>query len=310
MIDVNKIIIPAGGLGTRFLPYTKSIPKEMLPILNKPLIQYVIEESIASEVNNFFIVTSKSKKMLADYIDTAPGLEAILKERNQEDLLRSTDRLARLGSYAYIRQAEPLGVGHALLLIKNYLSKEHFCVALPDDLFFAQEPALQQLIRIARQEKGCVLAVKEVPNHLISEHTIVSIKKNISPQLVQVNTLVHRPQPKDAPSNLAVIGRYVLSHKIFPAIDYLNDHRDEHELSLHEAISHMAQTGERVFAYQVKGDCHHIDTPLSLLRATIAFGLQNPLFSSSMRTLLDEFSAHATACPSFERPATEEAFSR
>ncbi|MBN2267349.1 MAG: UTP--glucose-1-phosphate uridylyltransferase [Candidatus Babeliaceae bacterium] len=294
-MDIHKIVIPAAGLGSRFLPYSKSVPKEMLPIFHKPLIQYAIEESIASNLYNFFIITNKSKKLLADYLDTAPDLEAILKERSQEQLLVSTDRLARLGSYAYIRQQEPQGLGHALLLMQSYISKEHFCVALPDDLIVSPDPLLQQLIRIARQEKACVLAVQEVPNSLLGENTVINIKKSISRELFQVGSLSHQPTPKDAPSNLAVVGRYVLSPKIFPALEYLNTHLEGHELPLHAAISQMAQDSERVFAYKFTGTCFHIDTPLNWLRALVALGLQNPQYAQHISEIINETRATPTA---------------
>lgn len=285
-MDIGKMVIPAAGIGTRFLPYTKSIPKEMLPILNKPAIQYIIEEGIESDVRNFLIVTNRSKDSIADHFDADHDLEAILKEREQSQLLAGTKRLARLASYAYIRQPEPLGLGHALLLIQNYIGKEYFNVALPDDLIDSTEPAIKQLIRISRQEKGSVLAVQEIPSSELGKNTVISIKKNISQQLFQINGLVRQPQPKDAPSLLAVVGRFVLSHKIFPALEYLNAHSDENELSLHEAITHMAFSGERVFAYKIPENRYHLDTPASWLSANIGYGLKNPQFAPQIKAML------------------------
>lgn len=300
----NTVVIPAAGLGTRFLPFTKSVPKEMLPILNKPAIQYVIEECVAATVQNFYIITNRSKKTIADYVDMSTDLEHVLQERSQEHLLSSLSRLTRNATFAFIRQCEPLGPAHALSLIRNFVGKDHFCVALPDELIEAPEPALKQLICVARQEKASIIAVQEIPASEVSDHTMLRVKKTLGHNLYQIGGLVHRPHPKDAPSNLAVVGRFVLSPKIFQSIDYLNSHSDEYELSLHSALNLLAQGGnERVFAYKIEGTRHHLTTPISWLRAVLSYGLKHPQHAAQMQKLLAEFSANPVSQTSF-MPAT------
>lgn len=287
-MEISKIVLTAGGLGTRFLPYTKAIPKEMLPILTKPVIQYVIEEALNSELSHFFIVTNRNKHIIADHIDAAHDLNAVLAERSQEDLLACTRRLARLGTYAFIRQSEPLGMGHAIMLAQQCIGKEYFAVAAPDDLIDSPDPLLKQLIRVARQEKGSIIAVQEVPNSCLATSQVISIKKTITPSLFQVSGIVDRPLPKNTPSNLAVVGRFVLSHKIFSALEYVSNYNDDHEISLSQAISHMIHDNERVFAYKISNTRYDLSTPLGWLKAVIGFGLKNPQFAPHIKTILEE----------------------
>lgn len=285
---ITKTIIPAAGLGTRFLPYTKAIPKEMLPILNKPAIQYSIEESLSSGVSQFILITGKGKNAIADHIDAAYNHEVTLEERNQQNLLSSTDRLGRLGTYTYIRQHEPLGLGHAISLAQQCIGpKEYFGIALPDDIIDGKDPALKQLIRIAHQEKASVIAVQEVPANCVSSYGIVDIKKQITPNLFQISKVTEKPSLKDAPSNLAVVGRYILSAKIFGALDYVST-LDTEEIQLSDAISHMIQNNERVFAYKIQGRRYDLGTPIGWVKANIGYALQNPEYAPHIRKILEE----------------------
>lgn len=286
-MEISKAIIPAAGLGTGFLPYTKTIPREMLPIFNKPVIQHLVEECLEAEISQFFIITNRRKNAISDYFDTLSEIELTLTERKQYDLLTSTERLIRLGSYAYIRQPEPLGVGHAVLLAKRCFNKEYFGVALPDDLIETKEPVIKQLARVARQEKACVVAVHEVPSNLITSQSIVAIKKSFSSSLMQLGSIVDNPTTKNAPSNLAVMGRYILSPKLFPVLEYLNNFSEKRELSLNEAISQMIHDGERIIAYKIQGTRHDLRTPLGWLKAVLSVGLKNPAYAPHLKALLE-----------------------
>ncbi len=286
-MEIVKAIIPAAGIGTRFLPYTKAIPKEMLPLLNKPAIQHIAEEILQSEISNLFIITCKRKNAIADHFDSSAILDALLKERDQMELMASTEKLARLAHFTYIRQPEPLGLGHAVYMARHSINKEYFAVALPDDIIISKQPALAQMIRIARQEKASVIAIQEVPAECVSSYGIVSIKKQITPNLFQLSHVVEKPQPKDAPSHLAIVGRYILSHKIFSSLEEISTYATG-ELQLTDAIAHMMQHNERVFAYKIQGTRYDIGTPLGWVKAIIGSSLQDPDYAPHIRKFLAE----------------------
>jgi len=287
-VDITKAIIPAAGLGTRFLPITKAIPKEMLPLLNKPAIQYIIEEGLASGITNFSLVTSKDKQAIADYFDYSPELSLFLKERGKSDLLTGLDRIIRNANFTYVRQPEPLGLGHAVWMARHTIGKEYFGIFLPDDIMInKKDPGLLQLIKIARQEKGSVIAVQEVPAECVSSYGVIAIKKQITPNLFQVSHMVEKPAQKDAPSNLAIIGRYVLSHKIFDSLNEISTYA-EGELQLTDGISHMMKNNEKVFAYKIQGTRYDIGTPMGWLKANISMGLQTPEYAQSLGKFMDE----------------------
>ena len=251
MEDITKVIIPAAGQGTRFLPFTKAIPKEMLPLLEKPALQRIIEEGMLSDVRNYIIVTARGKNSIEDHFDSDPALENFLKENEKESLVSCIDRIIKLAEFTYVRQQEPLGLGHAIWLARHCIQKEYFGVMLPDDIIISKQPALDQLIRIARQEKASVIAVQEVPMDCVSSYGIISVKKQLTPHLFQVGSVVEKPSQKNAPSNLAIIGRYVLSNKIFSSLDQMKNY-SVGELQLTDGIAHMIQNNEKVFAYKVQ----------------------------------------------------------
>ena len=286
-MDITKTIIPAAGLGTRFLPYTKAVPKEMLPLLNKPALQYIIEEGLASEIKQFFIITSRGKHAIEDYFDADSGLEKYLDERNKPELLASINKIIRQAFFTYIRQAEPLGLGHAVWMARHSIGKEYFGVCLPDDIIAGKQPGLAQLIRIARQEKASVIAVQEVPQDCVSSYGVIAVKQQITPNLFQVSNLVEKPKQKDAPSNLAVIGRYVLSHKVFQALDEVSSSATG-EIQLTDAISQMMKMNEKVFAYKVQGTRYDIGNPVGWLKASIGLALQDPHYAPHIKQYIDE----------------------
>ncbi len=286
-MEITKAVIPAAGLGTRFLPFTKAVPKEMLPVLNKPAIQYIVEEGINSGISNFFMITSKSKEALANYLDSSPCLDMFLQERGKDKLLDKLNRIIRQANFTYVRQSEPLGLGHAISMARHSIGKEYFGILLPDDLIFGKQPGLDQLIKIARQEKASVIAVQEVPREAVSSYGIIAIKKQITPNLYQVGQLVEKPSQKDAPSTLAIIGRYVLSHKIFESIDEISGSATD-EIQLTDAISNMMNNSEKVLAYKIQGQRFDTGTPLGWLKANIHMALQDPDYAPAIKEMLND----------------------
>ena len=288
-MDIIKTIIPAAGFGTRFLPWTKAIAKEMLPLLNKPALQWVVEEGLQSDIKQFIIVTTRHKDAIADHFDVAPELELFLKEHNKLDLISGLEKIIKHAEFNYIRQPEPLGLGHAIWMARNVIAKEYFGVILPDDIIVGKVPALSQLMRIARQEKASVIAVQEVPSEQVSSYGVIAIKKQITPSLFQVQDLVEKPNPKNTPSNLAIVGRYILSNKIFNSLENIEPSAGG-ELQLTDGISHMVKNNEKVFAYKLQGIRHDVGTPLGWLKATFDLAFQDPQYASTLRAYVQELS--------------------
>ena len=287
-MDVNKVIIPAAGLGTRFLPYSKSIPKEMLPLLNKPAMHYIVQEAVESGIKHLSLVTNRSKHCIEDYFDTTPGLSSALKDLEKETLLQDIEKIIQSVDFTYVRQHEMMGLGHALWLARHAIGKEYCGVMLPDDIIFAKQPGLEQLIRVARQEKVSVVAVQEVPTECLSSYGIISVKKQITPNLFHVGHIVEKPDHKDAPSHLAVIGRYVLSHKIFNALDEMTSYSVGEELQLTDAINTMMQSNEKVFAYKVQGMRYDIGTPIGWIKAVIGSALQDKQYGPHIQRFIND----------------------
>lgn len=272
---ITKAIIPAGGLGTRFLPATKSLPKEMLPIFDKPAIQYIVEEGMKSGIKNFVVVTGRNKNVIEDHFDIHPELEAFLRTKNKSELMDGISRLVTNSNFIYVRQKEPLGLGHAVWSAKHVIGNEQVAVFLPDDIIMGKTPTMAQLIQIALQEKCNVVAVQEVPMDEVSRYGIIGVRKQFSPNLFQVKELVEKPLVSEAPSNLAIVGRYVLSPKIFDVLDQQHLGRGG-EIQLTDAIQELLLSGEKVFAYKIQGERYDIGTPLGLLKANLDYALRHP----------------------------------
>lgn len=286
-MDRIKAVIPAAGLGTRFLPFTKAVPKEMLPLLNKPAIQYIVEEGLASDINDFIMVTSRDKQAIVNHFDPNLELELLLKERGKIDLLDSLKRITRDANFTYVRQSEPRGLGHAVWTARRCIGKEYFGIFLPDDIIVAKQAAMSQLAKVARQEKASILAIQEVPMDQVSSYGVIGIKKQLTPNLFQVSHLVEKPDQKEAPSNLAIIGRYILSHKIFPALEEIEaDEREE--LQLTNAISQMIHNNEKVFAVKVHGIRYDIGNPIGWIKAIIGSALQDPQCAPHINKFLED----------------------
>ena len=284
---VTKAIIPAGGLGTRFLPATKTTPKEMLPLLDKPAIQYIIEEGLQSNIQTFIVVTGKNKSVIEDHFDPYPELENHLKAKKKEYLLEGVNKIINTANFIYLRQKEPLGLGHAIWSTKHVIGKEHIAIFLPDDIIISQTPCMAQLIQIATQEKCNVVAVQEVPLENVSNYGVIGIRKQFSPNLFQVKELIEKPSISDAPSNLAIVGRYVLSSNIFNTLGELRIGTGG-EIQLTDAIQRLLLSGEKVFAYKINGTRYDIGNPLGLLKANLDMALRHPTYSRDLQQHLAE----------------------
>ncbi len=287
-MDIKKAIIPAAGLGSRFLPATKVIPKEMLPLIDKPAIQAVVEEGIKGNIKNFILVSGRNKKAIEDHFDSFPGLEQILKEKGKEKLLEPLAKIIKLVDFTYVRQHEPLGLGHAIWTARHTIGKEYIAVMLPDDIVTGAIPAIAQLIKIATQERCNVIAVKEVPIEEISRYGVIEIKKQFSPNLFQVKRVTEKPKPSEAPSNLAIIGRYILSPSIFEALEK-TEYGSNGELQLTDAIQSLIFSGgEKVFALKIQGTRYDTGTPMGWLKTNIALALKHPQYSEEIAKYLKQ----------------------
>jgi UTP--glucose-1-phosphate uridylyltransferase len=273
-MKISKVIIPAAGLGTRFLPITKSIAKEMLPILNKPAIQYIIEEARASRVDNFIIVTAEGKESIEHYFTPDEALFALLKGKGKEALLKHLDYLIETSRFKFVNQAQQLGLGHAILMAKDEIKSDYFGVMLPDDIISADEPALYQLIELAEIKKAMIIAIEQVPKELISSYGIIDVKVQLEDNLYEVKELVEKPKIEDAPSDLGIIGRYILSSHIFQALEQIKPSAGG-EIQLTDAIRSLLQKGHRVFAYKINGTRFDVGTPAGWVRANMKFAMLN-----------------------------------
>ncbi len=293
MMDIIKTIIPAAGLGTRFLPYSALVPQELLPILNKPALQYVVEESIQSGTPHIILITTKGKEKCAELFSPSAELQMLLEERGKQCMLADLQKIARSAQVTYLNQPEPLGLGHAIYMARHIIHKEYFAVALPDDLIIphrGEMPALAQMIRIARQENASVVAVQEVPESEISNYGCVGIKKTLANGLVHISNLVEKPDAKSAPSNLAIVGRYVLAPKIFKSLADVGGYATG-ELQLTDAIAHMLKhTNEKVVGYKIQGTRYDIGTPGGWIKAVLGMGIQDPVLGPHIQQFMQTHS--------------------
>ncbi|SDB81121.1 UTP--glucose-1-phosphate uridylyltransferase [Pelagirhabdus alkalitolerans] len=283
MKKVKKAIIPAAGLGTRFLPATKAQPKEMLPIVDKPTIQYIVEEAVASGIEDIIIVTGKGKRAIEDHFDFAPELEANLKEKNKLDLLHKVEQSTNLADIHYIRQKEPKGLGHAVWCARKFIGDEPFAVLLGDDIVQSDVPCLKQLINQYEETESSVIGVQQVPDEQTHRYGIVDPKSK-NGQRYQVNNFVEKPAQGTAPSNLAIMGRYVFTPEIFRFLD-----RQEigagGEIQLTDAIQ-MLNELQKVYAYDFNGERHDVGEKLGFVKTTIEFALQNDEIGDDVKEML------------------------
>lgn len=291
-MKVSKAVFPVAGLGTRFLPATKANPKEMMPIVDKPLIQYAVEEAVAAGITELIFVTSSSKRAIEDHFDSNFELESSLAARGKEDLLAIVKDILPEGiSCAYIRQRSPLGLGHAVWCAKQLIVDEPFAVLLADDLIDGgRESCLQQMVKAYEQNRASVVAVEKIPREETRKYGIVDTQGRHD-TFMQIQGIVEKPEPQDAPSNLGVVGRYILTPRIFTLLENVK-RGSGNEIQLTDAIAALLNE-EAVYALQFKGKRYDCGSKLGYLEATLAYALKHPEVSEDFRQLLREF----TECP-------------
>lgn len=291
MKKVTKAIFPVAGLGTRFLPATKSIPKEIMTLVDRPLIQYAIDEAREAGIKEFIFVTSRGKGALEDYFDIAPALEQELRKKGKTemlDMLKDTNMDS--GAIAYIRQTKALGLGHAVWCARRLLSpNEPFAVILPDDVIAAEKPCLKQMVEAHAELGGSMVAAMEVPANKVNAYGVLDVKEDMG-TAVSVNGMVEKPAPGTEPSNLAVIGRYILSPDVMKNLHSLKQGAGG-EIQLTDAIADEISAGRDVFGYRFSGQRFDCGSKAGFLQASIAFGLSRPDLRDELQEYLDDLSA-------------------
>ncbi len=274
-MKIRKAVIPAAGLGTRVLPATKAIPKEMLPLADKPTIQYIIEEAVASGIEHVIIVTSRTKRAIEDHFDESPELREALTRKGDRKKLEMLERIENMVQLSFTRQPAPRGLGHAILMAKDLVGDEPFGVLLGDDLVVNDEnPCLGQLMDVHERFGGCVIAAMRVPREQISLYGNVALGEKVTPRTYQVRELVEKPKPEEAPSNLAVIGRYILTPDIFAALE-VTPPGSGGEIQLTDGIQAILKR-QPVFAHEFLGTRFDTGDPVSYLTTSLAFALNRP----------------------------------
>ncbi|CAM3687130.1 UTP--glucose-1-phosphate uridylyltransferase GalU [Cohnella lubricantis] len=292
-MKIRKAIIPAAGLGTRFLPATKAMPKEMLPIIDKPAIQYIVEEAVASGIEDILIVTGKGKRAIEDHFDSYFELEENLRQKGKLELLSEVQRATDLTDIHYIRQKEPKGLGHAIWCARKFIGNEPFAVLLGDDIVRSEgEPCLKQMMNVYDQVHSSVLAVKRVERDEVSRYGIVDPDLATEPDasLIRVRGVVEKPSPDAAPSNIAIMGRYILTPAIFDLLETQNTGAGG-EIQLTDAIYRLL-SNEEIYAYTFEGRRYDTGEKLGYLKTIIDFALERPDLRADVRAyLLDKLSA-------------------
>jgi len=286
---IRKVIIPAAGLGTRFLPATKAQPKEMLPIVDKPTIQYIIEEAVASGAETILIITGRNKRAIEDHFDKSVELEDELSRKGKTELLDAVRRITDLADIHYIRQKEPLGLGHAVYCARHFIGDEPFAVMLGDDVVYSQTPCLAQLMAVGERYECPVLGVQPVAWEQVSQYGIVRGQLE-SEGLYRVEGLVEKPSPQDAPSNIAILGRYIITPDIFPILADTKAGSGG-EIQLTDALARLAQR-RHMAAYCFEGRRYDVGSRIGFLEATVEYALRRPdiggVFERYLRSVVRE----------------------
>jgi UTP--glucose-1-phosphate uridylyltransferase len=282
---VRKAVFPAGGLGTRFLPATKVIPKEMLALVDKPIIQYGVEEALASGIEHIIIVTGRGKSAMEDHFDISFELDATLERRGKHELLKLSREVASMARVSYVRQKEPLGLGHAVLCAKELVGDEPFAVILPDDVIDANPPCLKQMIGVFNEKKGTVLATMTIDGSAISAYGVLAgAQDKQNPRIYNCTGMVEKPKLEDAPSNQAIIGRYVLTPRIFALLDQTKPGAGG-EIQLTDGIKALLSE-EKVFGFTFEGKRFDAGDKFGMLQATVEYALKRPEFGDKFRSYL------------------------
>jgi UTP--glucose-1-phosphate uridylyltransferase len=285
--SVRKAVLPAAGLGTRFLPATKAQPKEMLPVVDKPLIQYAVEECVASGIENIVIVTGRGKNAIEDHFDASPELEAFLERKGKTDQAEMVRQISNLVRFSYTRQKEPLGLGHAVLVARDIVDGEPFAVLLGDVIMTGPKPVTRQLIDIYESTGEAAIAVVPVSREQVHLYGIISADPPIERdgrQMYRVRDLIEKPSPEEAPSNLGVVGRYVLPPAVFDYLEHTQPGRSG-EIQLTDALRHLAKE-KGLWACVCQGKSYDAGDKLGFLQATVEIGMENPEFGHAFRDWL------------------------
>jgi UTP--glucose-1-phosphate uridylyltransferase len=283
--EIRKAVFPAGGLGTRFLPATKVIPKEMLALVDKPIIQYGVEEAIDSGIEHIIIVTGRGKGAMEDHFDHSFELDATLERRGKKDLLAVSRGVATMARVSYVRQKEPLGLGHAVLCAKELVGNEPFAVILPDDVIDAEVPCLKQMIDVFNERGGSVLATQTVEGQAISAYGVLAGSPDPSnPRIYNCTGMVEKPKLEDAPSKQAIIGRYVLTPRVFELLEETKPGAGG-EIQLTDGIKALLKE-QKVFGYTFEGKRFDAGDKFGMLQATVEFALKRPEFEGRFRDYL------------------------
>lgn len=286
--NIRKAVIPAAGMGTRFLPATKATPKEMLPLVDKPLIQYGVEEAVAAGCTEIIIVTGRGKNTMEDHFDRSPELEATLERRGKKDLLETCLAVTSLAKISYVRQPEALGLGHAVLMAKELVGDEPFAVLLPDDIVDALTPCMKQMVEAFAQTGSCILGSEIVEGDAIQNYGCLDCTPvEGNPRLHSVRDMVEKPKPHEAPSRNAIIGRYILTPRIFEMLEKLTPGAGG-ELQLTDGIKALLEF-ESVYGFTYEGKRHDAGDKLGFLKATVEFGLKHKDLGPKFREWLQGF---------------------
>ncbi|MEK7335653.1 MAG: UTP--glucose-1-phosphate uridylyltransferase GalU [Candidatus Binatota bacterium] len=282
-MKIRKAVIPVAGLGTRFLPATKTVPKELLPIVDIPAIQYVVQEAVDSGISEVIFVTGRGKDSIEDHFDEIPELEQVLEERGQKEAVQNLRQIAEMIEVVSVRQKKPLGLGHAVFCARDLVGDEPFAVLLSDDLIEAPVPCMRQLMEIFEEKRESVLALRRVPEDQVRRYGIVQ-GKQLTKRLYEVENMVEKPQPHETPSRLAIIGRYILRPEIFSLLENVTPGKGG-EIQLTDGISKLARQ-RKVYGYEFEGEHYDIGDKFGFVRATVAYALKRPELKEQTREYL------------------------
>ncbi|TJX13881.1 UTP--glucose-1-phosphate uridylyltransferase GalU [Tissierella creatinini] len=287
-MQVRKAIIPAAGLGTRFLPATKAQPKEMLPIVDKPTLQYIIEEAVESGIEEILIITGRNKKSIEDHFDKSVELELELEKAGKTELLDEVRKISDMVNIHYIRQKEPKGLGHAIHCAKSFIGNEPFAVLLGDDIVYSEKPCLKQMIEVYDEYKTTILGVQEVPTEDVNKYGIVDAKL-IEDRIYKVKGLIEKPSVDSAPSNIAILGRYIINPAIFEILEHTQPGKGG-EIQLTDGLKTLSQK-EAMYAYNFVGQRYDVGDKIGFLKATVEFALRRDDLKEGFMDFLKEIVA-------------------
>jgi UTP--glucose-1-phosphate uridylyltransferase len=282
-MKIKKAVIPVAGLGTRFLPATKTVPKELLPIVDTPAIQYAVQEAVDSGIREVIFVTGRGKGGIEDHFDPAPELEQVLDERGQPEIAQSLREIAEMIEVVSVRQKRPLGLGHAVLCARDLVGDEPFAVVLGDDLIDAEVPCVRQLIDVFEEKQESVIALMKVPKEEVHRYGVIKGRR-LADRLYEVDETVEKPSPKEAPSQLAIIGRYVLQPEIFSLLEKVQPGRGG-EIQLTDGLFQLGRE-RKLYGYEFSGERYDVGDKLGFIRATVAYALKRPDLSEKVKEYL------------------------